>query len=86
MNAVSFDESPIWWQEIKVIGVNAHGMENVDGRRLYTFDLAQEWIRDGKYSVEGFATHYFPLADYKKALRLAMENPEGVIKIVMDCR
>lgn len=86
MNAVTFDESPIWWQEIKVIGVNAHGREEVDGRRLYTFDLAQEWIRDGKYSVEGFVTHYFPLADYKKALQLAMENPEGVVKIVMDCR
>ena len=42
--------------------------------RLYTFDLAQEWIRDGIYKVEGFVTHHFKLDDYKAAFRLALEN------------
>ena len=50
------------------------------GRRLYTFDLAQEWIRDGVYKVEGFVTHHFKLDQYKDAFRLAMQNSPEVIK------
>ena len=85
MNAVKYDETPVWWQELTMIGIDAHGMEEWEGRRLYTFDLVQEWIRDGKYSVDGFVTHHFKLDDYKSAYRLALKNPPGVFKIVLDC-
>ena len=85
MRPITFDETPVWWQEIRMIGIDAHGMEEWEGRRLYTFDLVQEWIRDGKYSVEGFVTHHFKLDDYKDALELALKNPPDVIKIVIDC-
>ena len=86
MRAVSFDETPIWWQELNLVGVDAHGMEHWQGRDLYTFDLVQEWIRDGVYSVDGFVTHHFKLDDYKDALKLALENPPDVVKIVIDCQ
>ena len=85
MNAVRYDETPVWWQELTMIGIDAHGMEEWEGRKLYTFDLVQEWIRDGKYSVDGFVTHRFPLEKYKDALRLALCNPPGVFKIVLTC-
>ncbi len=85
MRAITFDESPIWWQELKLVGVDAHGMEEWQGQRKYTFDLAQEWIRDGVYQTEGFVTHHFKLDDYKQAMKLAMQNPPDVIKIVLDC-
>ena len=85
MRPITFDETPVWWQELRMIGIDAHGMEEWEGRRLYTFDLVQEWIRDGKYSVEGFVTHHFKLDDYKEALELALKNPPDVIKIVIDC-
>ncbi|HHT65057.1 MAG: zinc-dependent alcohol dehydrogenase [Caldicoprobacterales bacterium] len=85
MCGVKLDETPIWWQELTLVGVDAHGMEEWQGRKRYTFDLAQEWIRDGIYSIDGFITHRFALDDYKKALRLAMENPPELIKIVLDC-
>ena len=85
MNAVKYDETPVWWQELTVIGIDSHGMEEWEGRRLYTFDLVQEWIRDGKYTVDGFVSHTFKLDDYKEAFRLALRNPPGVFKIVLDC-
>lgn len=86
MAAITYDETPVWWQELKLIGVDAHGMEEWEGRKLYTFDLVQEWIRDGKYKTDGFITHRFPLDRYKDALKLAMENPPDMIKIVLDCQ
>lgn len=86
MSAITFDETPIWWQELTLVGVDAHGMEHIDGRDISTFDLAQELIRDGKYRTEGFITHRFPLDDYKKAFRLMMENPPELVKVVLDCR
>ena len=86
MRAVTFDETPGWWQELTLVGVDAHGMETWQGRRLYTFDLAQEWIRDGIYKVEGFVTHHFKLDQYKDAFRLALQNSPEVIKIVLDCQ
>ena len=85
MAAVTYDESPVWWQELKIIGVDAHGMEEWQGRRLYTFDLVQEWMRDGIYQTEGFITHRFPLARYKDAFAVALKNPPELIKIVLDC-
>lgn len=85
MRSITIDETPIWWHELKLIGVDAHGMEEWDNRKLYTFDLVQEWIRDGIYKTEGFVTHHFKLDDYKSAMRLALENPPDVIKIVLDC-
>ena len=86
MRSITFDESPIWWQELNLVGVDAHGMEHWQGRDLYTFDLVQEWIRDGIYSVADFVTHHFPLDDYKAAMKLALENPPDVVKIVIDCQ
>ncbi len=85
MRPITFDETPVWWQELRMIGIDAHGMEEWEGRKLYTFDLVQEWIRDGKYSVDGFVTHHFKLDDYKEALELALKNPPDVVKIVIDC-
>ena len=86
MCPINYDESPVWWQELSIIGVDAHGIEEWEGRRMYTFDLAQEWILSGKYSVEGFVTHHFKLDDYKAAMELALRNPPDVVKIVIDCQ
>lgn len=86
MAAITYDDTPVWWHELKLIGVDAHGMEEWEGRKLYTFDLVQEWMRDGRYRTDGFITHRFPLKRYKDALKLALENPSDLIKIVLDCQ
>ena len=83
MNAVTYDETPVWWQELTIVGIDSHGMEEWEGRKMYTFDLVQEWIRDGKYSVDGFVTHHFPLDDINKAMEIANARDEA-IKVVID--
>ena len=71
-----------------IIGIKCIAIlkEEWQGRKLYTFDLVQEWMRDGIYKTEGFITHRFPLSRYKDAMRLAISNPSDMIKIVLDCR
>ena len=86
MCAITYDETPVWWQELNIVGIDAHGMETWEGRKLYTFDLVQEWMRDGKYFVKGFITNRFKLDDYKAALELAIRNPPDVVKIVLECQ
>ncbi|MDY4889309.1 MAG: zinc-binding dehydrogenase [Sphaerochaetaceae bacterium] len=86
MCPTEYDETPIWWQELNIVGIDAHGMEHVDGRDITTFDYAQELIRDGKYRTEGFITHRFKLDDYKKAFKVMIENPPELIKIVLECK
>ena len=85
MCAISYDETPVWWQELTLIGVDAHGIEEWEGEKLYTFDLVQRWMKEGKYKVAGFVTNHFKLDDYKEALKLAIRNPPDVVKIVIDC-
>jgi len=85
MRSITFDETPVWWQELRIVGVDAHGMEHWQGEDLYTFDLVQRWILDGTYKTEGFVTHRFPLDDYKNAMKLALSDPPGLVKIMLTC-
>ena len=68
------------------MGVDAHGMEHVDGRDISTFAMVQEYMLAGKFKVEGFITHRFPLENYKEAFRLMLQNPPELVKIVLECK
>ena len=86
LSPVRFDHTPVWNQELRLIGVNAHGMENHQGRRVSSFDLAIEMIRAGNILLDGFITHRFPLSDYREAFKVAKEKAGRVIKVVFDLR
>ncbi|HOA36242.1 MAG: zinc-binding dehydrogenase [Dethiobacteria bacterium] len=81
---VAFDETPTWWQELQIIGINAHGMELYEGRQISTFDLVIDLLRKGRCSLDGFITHRFKLDRYKDAFRAMIERPEEVIKVVLE--
>jgi threonine dehydrogenase-like Zn-dependent dehydrogenase len=84
LSPVRFDQTPVWNQELRLIGVNAHGSENHQGRRVSSFDLAMEMIQEGKINLEGFITHRFPLSDYREAFKVARQKVGRVIKVVFD--
>ena len=85
MQGITYDETPVWWQELKMVGIDAHGMEDWKGGKKYTFDVVQELMVEGKYKIDGFITHRFPLDRYKDAFRLMKINPPDLVKIVLDC-
>jgi len=82
LEPVSFDQTPVWQQEISIVGINAHGCENYNGRRISSFELAIEMIMEKKIRLDGFITHRFPLEDYREAFKLVKEKSADVIKTV----
>lgn len=80
----TFDQTPIWQQEINITGINAHGNEVYQGRSISTFELAIDMIRKGMINLDGFVTHRFPLDDYRDAFKLARYKKDDVIKEVFE--
>ena len=84
LSPVRFDQTPVWQQEISISGINSHGMENFDGRRVSSFDLVMEMIADGRIDLDGFITHRFPLSRYRQAFGMIRGRKQPAIKVIFD--
>lgn len=81
------DLTPVWFEEIDLIGMMAHGGEDWEGERISTFNLVVRLVREGKLNLDGFVTHRFPLARYRDAITTAVEQDRThAIKVVFDYR
>jgi threonine dehydrogenase-like Zn-dependent dehydrogenase len=77
------DHSPIWYQEVDLLGSLAHGVDEWRGQRRHTYDWVIDWLRDGRLSAEGLITHRFPFEQYRDAVAAATsKGRERAIKIV----
>ncbi len=85
MTKTSFDETPIWWQGLNIIGADSHGLEIFNGEEKQTFEIVKEMMTKKELITEGFITHRFKLNDYKKAFKLLIENPRDTIKVILKC-
>lgn len=76
------DYSPIWNQEITVVGINCHANESPDEN---TFDMTARLLRDSIYPVQDMITHRFPMEQYREAVKTFLNKKETkAIKIVLD--
>jgi len=62
------DYSPVWFQEVELVGINSHGRERFRGKDMSSFEVAHILYREGRLHFGGLLTHTFPLAQYRKAL------------------
>ena len=83
---MTFDHTPVWQQELRIIGVNAHGQEDFQGKKQSSFEMAMEMIRDGRIRVAGFITHRFPMEAYRSAFGKYRDKKENTIKVVLENR
>jgi threonine dehydrogenase-like Zn-dependent dehydrogenase len=81
---IKADLSPLWHQEVNLIGSVVHGVEEWRGQRIRGYDLVIQWMRDGTLPTDGLITHRFPLREYKKAVATAMDKRTGAIKVVLQ--
>jgi threonine dehydrogenase-like Zn-dependent dehydrogenase len=86
LEQLKIDLSPVWYQEVDLIGTLAHGMEQVNGTKKSTYDLTCEMLLQGKLTTEDLITHYFKLDDWKKAVKTSLDKRKGVIKVALDYR
>jgi threonine dehydrogenase-like Zn-dependent dehydrogenase len=83
---IKTDLSPIWHQEVDLIGSVVHGVEEWNGQRMHSFELVIQWMRGGLFTTDGLITHRFPLKEYKKAVATASDKRTGAIKVVLETR
>ena len=83
LEQLKVDMTPIWFQEVNLIGSMTFGMEELDGRRLHTFDLVIEMLQNGSLSEADLITHRIPFSQYHKAITTAMDKRTGSIKVTL---
>jgi threonine dehydrogenase-like Zn-dependent dehydrogenase len=78
------DLTPVWGQEVDLVGMIAHGMESWNGRRISTYDLTCELLQQGRLKAAGLVTQRFPLEQWRQATRTALDKRSGAVKVVFD--
>ena len=80
------DLTPVWYQEVDLIGLYAHGMGEWNGVRQATYDLTADLLLQGRLTAQGFVTHRFHLDQWRAAVRAATDKHSGAIKVMLDYR
>jgi threonine dehydrogenase-like Zn-dependent dehydrogenase len=88
LQEMNIDLTPLWTQEITLLGSNAHGIEywptNSD-HQVSTFKAAAELMLQGSITPEQLITHHYAVNDYKHALLTATKKADSrAIKVVFD--
>jgi threonine dehydrogenase-like Zn-dependent dehydrogenase len=86
LKPMQVDLTPIWYQEVDLIGLYAHGMEEWNGVRQSTYDLTTDLLLKKKLLTDGLITHRFPLEQWRTAVETAKNKNSGAIKVVLDFR
>ncbi len=82
---LKLDLSPVWYQEVNVIGALAHGMDEWQGRHQPTYAWVMEWLRSGRLTDAGLITHRFPFARYREAVATSTaKGSQRPIKVIFD--
>jgi NADPH:quinone reductase-like Zn-dependent oxidoreductase len=88
LHMMNMDLTPLWYQEINLLGSTSHGMEHwpiESGEQRSTFSAAAELIEQGRIAPEQLITHHFALNNYKHALLTTANKSESrAIKVVFD--
>ena len=80
------DMTTIWYHQIELVGVVAHGHERHLGEHKHTYDWVIDFIKQGLYPTEGFITQRFTYEDYKQAIALTNghKGKSNAIKVIMQ--
>jgi len=88
LHQMKLDLSPIWHQEVNLIGAMGHGMEYWplgSEQQRSTFAIASDLILHGVLHPEKLITHRYGLDNFRDALRDAADKKESrALKVVFD--
>ncbi len=88
LHLMRLDLTPVWFQEVNVIGSMGQGMESWPigtRQRRPTFAVAADLIAQGLLHPEKLITHHFPLTNFRQALSTASDKGQTrAIKVAFD--
>ena len=85
LHRMRLDVTPVWYQEVNLIGAVGHDVVTWEGEYLSTFELAMRWMQMGKLDCDRLLTHRFPLDDYQEAFIVAMDKQtRRSVKVAFD--
>ena len=62
-----FEWTPLYFKEIAVIGSNAFGVEEFEGRRRHSMEIYLDLVRQRRIDVTPILTHRFSLDRWQEA-------------------
>jgi threonine dehydrogenase-like Zn-dependent dehydrogenase len=74
LHRMTLDLTPLWYQEVTLLGVVGHDVVTWQGQPVSTFELAMRWMLEGRLDTRGLVTHRFPLEEYRQAFAVAVEK------------
>jgi len=82
-----FEWSPHYFKEINLVGSNAFGVEEWNGKRQHAMRHYFDLIRDRHIDMRPIITHRFRIEQYKEAFRYNHEQDRyGAVKVLFDFR
>ena len=79
------DTAPLWFNELNLIGANGRAIEHYDGRRLHTYEIVFEMMRQRRLDLSGLLTHRFRIEEDRTALAtLVHRGSSGAIKVAFE--
>jgi len=80
-----FEWTPLYFKEISLIGSNAFGVEEIDGRRQHAMEWYLELIRTRRLDVTPIITHRYRLESYRDAFMTCYDQGKsGAVKVVFE--
>ena len=82
-----FEWTPWYFKELRLVGSNAFGVEEVDGERRHAIEHYLALVESGRIDLTGMLTHQFRLASWREAFRTIIDQGEtGAVKVAFDFR
>jgi threonine dehydrogenase-like Zn-dependent dehydrogenase len=82
-----WEDTPLYFKEISMVGSNAFGFEEVEGARRHGIEHYLQLVADGRVDLGSMLTHTFRLDDWRDAFTaLATQDQSGAIKVAFDFR
>ncbi|HEX2399618.1 MAG TPA: zinc-binding dehydrogenase [Mycobacterium sp.] len=82
-----WEDTPLYFKEISMVGSNAFGAETVDGVTQHGIAHYLDLVANRRVDLTGMLTHRFVLDDWRDAFTtLATQADTGAIKVAFDFR
>jgi len=79
------DTTPIWLDELTLVGANGRQIEDLDGGRRHSYDVVFDWLATGRLDLSPLRVARFALSDHRRAFDSLLDRSRApIVKAVFD--